>query len=117
MKYIKNFNESKSYQEPHSLYFGEDKTKGNSFEEGKGKYAKANFFADKLKDGFAINVSKENVDNFFTILKDITWIDLPKSSDHYTSDRYYFVLFGNRLLHSDKPYFGGNELEVYTPSL
>jgi hypothetical protein len=76
---------------------------------------------DKLKDGFAISISKNNVEIFLKVLSDesITnyfWMDLPKYSKHYISDRYYFVLIGNRLLHSDKPYFGSQELEVYTPS-
>jgi hypothetical protein len=43
-------------------------------------------------------------------------MDLPKYSKYYTNDRYYFVLIGNRLLYSDRPYFGDQELEVYTPS-
>jgi hypothetical protein len=109
MKHIKKFNEG---LEDHII--DGERTDGDW---GKGKYAKAHHFADRLKDGFAINISKDDVDKFFDILKDITWIELPKSSEHYTNSRYYFVLFGDRLLHSDKPYFGGNELEVYTPSI
>lgn len=102
MKHIKKFNEGLE-------------TDG---EGGKGKYARAHLFADRLKDGFAINISSEDIDKFFNILKDITWIKLPKGLEHYNNeDRYYFVLFGDRLLYSDKPYFGGSELEVYTPSI
>lgn len=81
-----------------------------------GKYDKAHSFADKLKNGFAISVSKENIEDFFNILRDILWIEVPEYTEYYSNERYYFVLFGNRLLHSDKPYFGGNKLEVYTPS-
>ena len=81
-----------------------------------GKYDKAHSFANKLKNGFAISVSKENIEDFFNILRDILWIEVPEYTEHYSNERYYFVLFGNRLLHSDKPYFGGNKLEVYVPS-
>lgn len=30
--------------------------------------------------------------------------------------KYYFVLFGNRLLHTHKPSFGNYDFEIYTPS-
>ncbi len=83
---------------------------------GIGKYAKAFHLADKLKDGFAISIPRDGVADFFNTLKDITWIEQPETLDHYTNSRYYFVLFGRKLLHSDKPCFGGFELEVYTPS-
>lgn len=104
MKHIKKFNEGlEDY-----IIDGERTTD----EWGKGKYAKSHFFADKLKKGFAISVSKEDINTFFDILKDITWIEIPKGSEHYTNSTYYFVLFGNRLLHSDNPYFGGTKLDV-----
>jgi hypothetical protein len=78
-------------------------------------------FVDKLKEGFAISISKNNIEVFLKVLSDerVTnyfWMDLPKYSKYYTNDRYYFVLIGNRLLYSDRPYFGDQELEVYTPS-
>jgi hypothetical protein len=79
----------------------------------KGKYAKAHFFIDKLEDGFSISISKDNINDFFNVMKDIEWLKLPKNTEHYNNDTYYFVLIGKRLLHSDKPYFGGHELEVY----
>lgn len=58
----------------------------------------------------------DKVEDFFNILRNILWIEVPEYTEHYSNERYYFVLFGSRLLHSDKPYFGGNELEVYIPS-
>lgn len=104
MKHIKKFNEG---LEDYII----DGERNDEF--GKGKYAKSHFFADKLKNGFAISVSEKDIDIFFDILKDITWMELPKGTEHYKDSIYYFVLFGNRLLHSDKPYFGGTKLEVY----
>ena len=92
----------------------------------------------KLKKGFAICISKnrdgvknhdidpfdeENwnddyVNKFFNMLRNnIPWIELPESSEHYTSDKYYFILIGNKLLHNTKPYLGGHELDVYTPNI
>ncbi len=109
MKHIKKFNESLE-----NYINDNERTDGDL---GKGKYAKAHHFADKLKDGFAISISRDYVGKFFDILKDITWIEIPKSPEHYTNDVYYFVLIGNRLLHTNRPSFGGYELEVYTPSI
>ena len=100
MKHIKKFNEG---LEDHII----DGERPN--------YEIAHHFADKLKDGFAILIEGENVEKFFKTLKSIFWIKLPDSKE-YKNEKYYFILIGNRLLHSDKPYIGEYELEVYTPS-
>lgn len=109
MKYLKLFENSK--------YSSDEQFDGVLLRFWKNRFN----LVDKLKDGFAISISKDKVSIFLKVLNDESvtnyfWMDLPKSSEHYTSDRYYFVLIGNRLLYSDKPYFGNQELEVYIPS-
>jgi hypothetical protein len=105
MAIIKKFNES--LEESNIL------DKNSIGEWGLGRYSKAHFLSDKLNAGYAIGLLGSDIDRFFDILKDMSWIKIG-TSEHFNKDnKYYFVLFGDRLLHSDKPYFGGNELKVY----
>lgn len=82
------------------------------------RYSIANKFSDRLQTGLAICVFKKDINDFFETMEIIEWIILPSSNSRelYSNEKYYFVLFGDRLLHTDRPFFGGFELEVYTPS-
>jgi len=71
---------------------------------------KAHYYADALKCGFAIGVDPGNIEDFFNTLKDIEWFILPRTVEF--SSKHYFVLFGNRLLYSETPTYGGYSLDV-----
>lgn len=88
-----------------------------------GLYDKAHELTDKLKDGVAICVNNTDVEKFFNILKDIQWMEIPRAKDfiggeniRFKNQKYYFVLIGNKLFHTHKPEFGGQQFEVYTPT-
>ena len=73
-----------------------------------------------LRAGFAICVYKDNFNEFFDIIQDAAWIRFNRIDDdeilNSINEKLYFVLFGDVLLHTTEPKFGGHDLEVFTPS-
>ena len=76
---------------------------------------------DLLKDGIAICVKIDDVEIFLSLLKNETWMKKPLINSfiggeniRFKNQNFYFVLFNDRLLHTDKPEFGGYKFEVYT---
>lgn len=95
--------------------------KFNVYSINEGLYDKAHELTDKLKDGVAICVKYEDVEKFLTILKDITWMNIPNIDSFiggenikFKNQKFYFVLIGDRLFHTHRPEFGGQQFEVYT---
>lgn len=79
-----------------------------------------NIIIQNLKRGFAICVYKEDFTEFFDILESAGWIRFTKIDDEEIlksiGEKLYFVLFGDVVLHTTEPKFGGHDLEVFTPS-
>ena len=71
---------------------------------------------DKLEKGSAILVNKEDLEEFYKAVSYYIWIDYePKLDPEVCPDEMYWVLIGNKLYHTDKPSFGGQNFEVYKP--
>jgi hypothetical protein len=86
---------------------------------GKGKNSKNFFFCDKLNEGFAIEVKKEQIKDFFDTISFYEWIQIPKENTfvggeniEFKNQKYYFVLIGRRIFHTHKPEFGGQKFDV-----
>jgi GTPase SAR1 family protein len=79
--------------------------------DGQSSIAKAMFFTNKLHAGFAIEVMNKDVAEFVNILKN--WFTVPKKLEEFINDKYYFILVGNRLLHTNTPNIGGTTLEMF----
>jgi len=70
----------------------------------------------KLEEGFAILVTKENLEEFYKAVSYYDWIEYePKLDPEVCPPVMYWVLIGRKILHTDKPKFGGYDFEVYEP--
>jgi hypothetical protein len=96
MKYIKNFDELliESYEKPKA-----------SME-----------LLKHLRNGEAILVKKEDLDKFYDTLGYYIWLDFTKHDPELMGDITFFVLIGNKVYHSHKPSFGGQEFKIYKPT-
>lgn len=69
-----------------------------------------------LEEGFAVSVSKNDLEYFYKAISYYDWIDFVKLDTEVIPDNLYFVLIGKKLYHTDRPTFGGQDFEIYTPS-
>lgn len=101
MKRIKNFNE-----------LNED----NTLDSYKNYPKDTKSILDNLEAGKAILVKKENLEEFYKAVSYYIWIDYePKLDPKICPPVMYWVLIGRKILHTDKPSFGGYDFEVYEP--
>lgn len=70
----------------------------------------------KLLNGFAIEVEPKDISKFLSLLNSLdTGFEVPKNSPEYNV-KTYFILIGERILHSHLPKFGKYEFRVYRPN-
>jgi len=76
------------------------------------KFPKLYNYCEKLCNGFAIEVKKEDVKEFLNLIKDYKRLILPeeKSFIQFKNEKYYFVLIGNKIYHTPK--FGGQDIQI-----
>jgi hypothetical protein len=106
MRYIKKF-ESIGHQSPMVDEFDQQGISG-----------KVNLAAilNKLMNGFAVEVDSENIEEFLSIMSNQKGIESPKYSTEYKLPKYFFVVLGDKLLHTHHPTFGGFDLRIYKPT-
>ena len=73
----------------------------------------------KLKASYAIGVKKEDTDRFLTILSTFDSLEIPGSGTipQFTANINYFILFGDKVIHTTVPTFGGTDFKVFTPNI
>jgi len=78
----------------------------------------SNRIIDHLKKGFAIKIYQEDIDQFFSIINDYPNIKSISIGDEleYENEYYYFVLIGDTVYHSYKPFIGNTKLDIWVPS-
>jgi len=69
-----------------------------------------------LKEGEAILIKKEDINKFYDTLGYYSWIDFTKHPKDVLPEETYFVLIGNKIYHTDKHSFGGQDFVVYEPT-
>ena len=106
MRYIKKF-ESIGHQSPMVDEFDQQGISG--------KVSLATIL-NKLMSGFAVEVDSENIEEFLSIMSSQKNIKSPKYSTEYNLPKYFFVILGDSLLHTNQPTFGGFYLRVYKPT-
>jgi hypothetical protein len=70
-------------------------------------------FTDRLVSGQALEIPKSKVESFLDIISKLPWIKIPELGN---SNMYYFILLGEDLYWSEKPYIGKFKIPVYTPN-
>ena len=68
-----------------------------------------------LKDGDAILVSKEDLSKFYETLGYYIWIHFTRLDPEVVPPVLFFVLIGNKIYHTHKPSFGGQDFNIYEP--
>lgn len=71
-------------------------------------------FTDRLVSGQALEIPKSKVKSFLDIISELPWIKIPELENNI--NMYYFILLGENLYWSEKPYIGEFEIPVYTPN-
>jgi len=69
-----------------------------------------------LKNGFAIKIYNQNLPTFFNIITEQSDIILNTNITSYKNNYYYFILIGNRIYHSHKPFIGNTKIDTWIPT-
>ena len=69
-----------------------------------------------LQEGYAILVTKEDLEEFYKAIEYYLWIEYTKLEPKVINEYLFFVLIGRKLYHTSVPNFGGEEFEVYKPT-
>jgi len=70
---------------------------------------------NSLEEGKAVLVSKENLKDFYKAVSYYMWIEFTELDPEICPPVMYWVLIGRKILHTDKPTFGGYDFKVYEP--
>ena len=72
---------------------------------------------NKLEDGAAILIDRDNLDEFYKSVSYYSWINYQPELDPLSvPPKMYWVLIGRKLYTTHKPSFGGQDFEVYEPN-
>ena len=69
-----------------------------------------------LKEGEAILIHKEDLSKFYDTLGYYIWLNYTKLDPEVVPPVLFFVLIGNKVYHTDKPSFGGQDFTIYEPT-
>lgn len=82
------------------------------------KFPKLYNYCEKLINGFAIEVKKEDVKEFLNLIKHYKRLILPEENTfsgetiQFKNEKYYFVLIGSKIYHTHSPKFGGQDFQI-----